>query len=112
MKKLLSIIICVSMVLAGCTAGGGAASTGASGDSASAEGGTAEVTTETASETEESSAAEGENGSGSAGKPALEVIGEEEEDFDRAVKNRSAKKSADPNGRQGTVLCLLPNRGN
>ena len=65
MKRLLSIIICVSMVLAGCSAGNGTVGTGATGDSASA-GGTAEVSTETASETEDSSAAEEENGSGSA----------------------------------------------
>ena len=32
MKKLLSIIICASMVLAGCSAGGGTAGTGATGD--------------------------------------------------------------------------------
>lgn len=96
MKRLLSIIICVSMVLAGCSAGNGTVGTGATGDSASA-GGTAEVSTETASETEGASAAEEGNGSGSAGKPSLEVIGEEEEDFNRAVQNRSSKKAADPN---------------
>ena len=96
MKKLLSIVICVSMVLAGCTAGGSTAGTGSTGDRTAA-GGTEEVSAETASETEEVSAAEEGNASGSAGKPALEVIGEEEEDFDRAVQNRSSKKAADPN---------------
>ena len=100
MKRILSIIICVSMVLSGCTAGGGAASTGAAGDGSSA-GGTADAVTETAaetaSETEAETSAGGENGSGSAGKPSLEVIGEEEEDFNRAVQNRSSKKAADPN---------------
>ena len=98
MKKLLSVIICISMVLAGCSTGDGAVSTGTTGDNASAEGETAEASTETASETEEASAAEEGNGSGSAGKPALVVTGEEEEeDFDRAVQNRSTKKAADPN---------------
>ena len=96
MKKLLSIVICVSMVLAGCTAGGSTAGTGSTGDRTAA-GGTEEVSAETASETEEVSAAEEGNASGSAGKPVLEVIGEEEEDFDRAVQNRSSKKAADPN---------------
>ena len=98
MKKLLSVIICISMVLAGCSTGDGAVSTGTTGDNASAEGETAEASTETASETEEASAAEEGNGNGSAGKPALVVTGEEEEeDFDRAVQNRSTKKAADPN---------------
>ena len=95
-KKLLSIIICVSMVLAGCSAGGSTAGAGATGDSASA-GGTAEASAETASETEAAPSSEEGNGTGRTGKPVLEVIGEEEEDFDRAVQNRSSKKTADPN---------------
>ena len=95
-KKLLSIIICVSMVLAGCSAGGSTAGAGATGDSASA-GGTAEASAETASETEAAPSSEEGNGTGRTGKPVLEVIGEGEEDFYRAVQNRSSKKAADPN---------------
>ena len=91
MKKLLSIVICVSMVLAGCTAGGSTAGTGSTGDRTAA-GGTEEVSAETASETEEVSAAEEGNASGSAGKPVLEVLSEEAEGSYGALDNRHCEK--------------------
>lgn len=89
MKKLLSIIVSISMVLAACSTASGTAGIGATGDGVST-GGTTEVVSENVTPDEE-------NRSSSSGKPVLEVTGEEEEDFDRAVKNRSSKKAANPN---------------
>ena len=83
MKKLISIIVCASMMLAGCSRGSSAAGNGATGDNAAASSKNAETASETSDEKKESS---------STGKPALEIIGGEEEDFDRAVQTRSSKK--------------------
>ena len=86
MKKALSFLLSCVLIMTGCAApqGGGTADAGNTGA-----GSTDSAAGQTAAQMEEDAVGEGE-------KPALVVMGEDEDTFDRAVKNRSSRSKADP----------------
>ena len=82
MKRAISFLLSCVLIMTGCAAPqGGGGNSGA--------GSTAAEAGQIAAEKEEDAGGSGE-------KPTLVVMGEEEDTFDRAVKNRSSKSSADP----------------
>ena len=85
MKKAISFLLSCALIITGCAAP----------QSGSADAGNTGAGNSTAAEAEQS-AIGNEDAGGASEKPALVVIGEEEDTFDRAVKNRSSKTMADP----------------
>ena len=75
--------------MTGCAAPQGGSGAAGAGNGNSGAGSTAAEAEQTAAQNEEDAGGTGE-------KPALVVMGEEEDTFDRAVKNRSSKSKADP----------------
>ena len=111
MKKAISFLLSCALVMTGCGAAQGTGgSSGAAGTTRETARDSAEQAQENAEEAQENSEEAQENSeqaaeAGTAGeKPALEVLGEEEDTFDRAVKNRSSQTAADPDA------CILRER--
>ena len=88
MKRVISFLLSCALIMTGCAAPQGGSGAAGAGNTESES---------TAAEAEQAAAQNEEDAGGSGEKPALVVMGDEEDTFDRAVKNRSAKSSADPN---------------
>ena len=87
MKKTILFLLSCVLIMNGCAAPQGGSGSGDAGKTGA--GSTAAEAGQAAEEREEDAGGPGE-------KPALVVMDEEEDNFDRAVKNRSAKSKADP----------------
>ena len=89
MKRAISFLLSCALIMTGCAAPQGGSGAAGAGNGNSGAGSTAAEAEQTAAQNEEDAGGTGE-------KPALVVMGEEEDTFDRAVKNRSSKSKADP----------------